>query len=484
MNAGQRLLWAAAVAVWAALLAWPFVRQGVLVADDVALLRAHLEPRQFFHPWGAALFRPVESVGSLLLNPDSRSAAPMILLHVPALVAVLAALRYTLARVTPLAQVALPVALLWLAANIATTVSLWQPDTLNQTWSAAAGLALLCLLHTGLVRARSGSLGIGHAVAVAGLSLVAVAAKELGYGWCLGGIGLVVTLLAMDRERPTATRLRDGLLLAGPVVVVAAGFALARLLTGGLADLVVAEPAYEPQVGANLVRNAVLTVAGLSSLGPTHTVTDGAAPLIVRLLPLAGSALTLLLIAWPFLARRMSPPLRPGLLAGFGLLALSGVVVAIPMDQISEHYVFGPNVITAGIVGVTVAHAVRGAPSRWLNATLLAAVLVGAIGLAARAWHFDVTWAHVRAMDAAVTAQLDTTDSDVRILVPEPYFDGRRHNVYILPPAAAYQLPTTTSFLNRREPERSVEIVPGPAVGPARPGDAVLDVQLRARPRW
>jgi hypothetical protein len=60
--------------MWAWVLLWPVVERAVLLADDVALLFAHLNPPEAFHPWDSWVYRPIEGLSSRLIDPVTRAS--------------------------------------------------------------------------------------------------------------------------------------------------------------------------------------------------------------------------------------------------------------------------------------------------------------------------------------------------------------------------------------------------------------------------
>ena len=139
-------LWAAALAAVAFLVIWPLVAGMVSCCDDVnysrvAQVRGTLGDN-FSYWWHAHVFRPADLFSICLVNAETLDARPALLLHLPALVAILGAMWVALKRLTPHHRLYFPLAVLLWCLHLATNVAFWQHDTIAQTWVAACGLWL------------------------------------------------------------------------------------------------------------------------------------------------------------------------------------------------------------------------------------------------------------------------------------------------------------------------------------------------------
>jgi hypothetical protein len=189
--------------------------------------------------WNSHFFRPLDHlIAPVLSDPRTRAAWPVVWLHWPGALVLLAGLRVALRRLVPNAPLAFSTALIVWCLHTATTLTMWQPDCIGQTWSAAAGVWLLLALATGIERARQGGSTLRTAALLVGISVVGVLTKETFYGWCFaGGVLLVVSFLRSSRQ--------DGSLRWGQWAPMALGslllptvFLLLRLLAGGFGDTV------------------------------------------------------------------------------------------------------------------------------------------------------------------------------------------------------------------------------------------------------
>ncbi len=461
------MLAAFAAVTWAWVLLWPFVEHAVLIADDVPLLFAYLDPPEAFHPWDSWVYRPIEGLSSYLIDPATRESSATVLLHLPWLVALAGALWWLLGKLGADRSVAFPVATLWLATSVGTTVSVWQPDTTGQTASGAVGAWLLIVTWQAMERARRGEDGWRWPALVSASdgcrTLHQGAVRRLGGRWRLRWRSACHLAWRLRSSRTATAR------LVLPLLVVPAVFVVLRYTTGGLA-LVTEEPAYSPRLGANIARNVVLGVASVTVTGPTHAVSAPRwFPRWQAAVAVASILVTIALMALPFLRDpRHAPPLAAWALVA--VLSAGGLLVALPLESMSEHYGFGPNLGVAALVGAATAHVwQRGRGRTALTALLLAALVAGAVGTVSRAAHFASSWQQASELNAAVLDALERHEGDVRLSLPAYTAEGPHYNVYILPPAELYNPRDSEYFLDRADLTRRIRIEVGSTAPDAIP---------------
>ena len=443
-----------AAVTWAWVLLWPVAENAVLLADDVALLFAHLDPPEAFHPWDSWVFRPIEGLSSHLIDPVTRASSATVLFHLPSLVALAGGLWWLLGRLGADRRLAFPVATLWLATSVGTTVSVWQPDTTGQTASGALGAWLLIVTWWAMERARRGEVAWRWLALVSALTVAGLFTRELFVGWAVAAAALAIGgHLAWRGSSRTATAL-----LVLPLLLLPAVFVVLRFTTGGMALVTDIEPAYSPRLGANIARNVILGIASVTATGPTHAVLAPGFPRWQAAVAVASILVTIALVALPWLRDpRHAPPLAAWALVA--VLSAGGLLVALPLESMSEHYGFGPNLGVAALVGAATAHVwQRGRGRAALTALLLAALVAGVVGTVSRAAHFASSWEQARELNTAVLDALGRSEGDVRLSLPECTAEGPRYNVYILPPAELYSAGQSEYFLDHADPTRRIRI--------------------------
>jgi hypothetical protein len=168
---------------------------------------------------------------------------------------------------------------------------------------------------------------------------------------------------------------------------------------------------------------------------------------------------------------RHAPPLAAWALVA--VLSAGGLLVALPLESMSEHYGFGPNVGVAALVGGATAYEWRRGRGRAaLTALLLAGLVAGVIGTVSRAAHFASSWQQARERNAAVLDALERHEGDVLLSLPACTAEGPRYNVYILPPAGLFSVEQSEYFLDRSDPTRRIRIEVGSTDPDAIPVDA------------
>jgi hypothetical protein len=345
-----------------------------------------------------------------------------------------------------------------MATSVGTTVSVWQPDTTGQTASGALGAWLLIVTWLAMERARRGEDGWRWPALVSALTVAGLFTRELFVGWAVAAAALAIGAHLAWRGRPSRTATAR---LVLPLILLPAVFVVLRLTTGGMALVTEIEPAYSPRLGANIARNVVLGVASVTATGPTHAVLTPGFPRWQAAVAVASILVTIALVALPWLRDpRHAPPLSAWSLVA--VLSAGGLLVALPLESMSEHYGFGPNLGVAALVGAATAYVwQRGRGRAILTALLLAGLVAGVVGTVSRAAHFASSWQQARELNTAVLDALERHEGDVLLSLPACTAEGPRYNVYILPPAELYSVGQSEYFLDHADPTRRIRIEVG-----------------------
>lgn len=487
-----RLVWFAVGLVGIFLLAWPQLSGAVLLSDDAQLLFAHLPEPLYYHGWNSptGFFRPIEIVSALLVNPDGRDARLSLLLHIPAIVAILAAMFVALRRVSSLWRVALPLAVLWWMFSVATPIALWQPDVISQSWSGAIGAWTALLAWIGIDQVRQGRLGRSHLMALVALCVAGVFTKEFYVGWATGTV--VMIGIAFVASSPEERRhVRQWLAMPLPLVAVAVAFVALRLGTGALVPSG-GSGRYDLGFGLNVVENVVISTAGLLAVGPSHLISVPDASLAARASAPIGALLTFIVLAAALSRLGLRRGVRWEIPVSGVMLAFAAVGPSLVTHHVSEYYLFGPNAIVACFVGFALATLLTS--PRWprpmaiaLGALAVVWAGIAVFGVYARAESIAVHWEQVRIIDEEVNEIISAAQaagaSDVTIYFPDELAEGARHGVFFSTPTHLYDLPLSTDFLSEYTGIPVELLVGEPPPGSASPG-VELDVSLPARRPW
>ena len=511
-------LWAAALAAVAFLVIWPLVAGMVSCCDDVnysrvAQVRGTLGDN-FSYWWHAHVFRPADLFSICLVNAETLDARPALLLHLPALVAILGAMWVALKRLTPHHRLYFPLAVLLWCLHLATNVAFWQHDTIAQTWVAACGLWLGLLVWEAIERAWAGkSLG-RQLVTILLICVLGVLSKEIFYSWIatMGALLLVTGMVALRRGQKQVLVPLGCILLV--VIVVPLCFVAVRWFAGGM-SMVTSERMgrYHMQFGLNVIRNAVMAALGYFLLAPIHVLRDPRAPLLLKLVPLLAIGLNFLLCAGPWFIlwrRHRDWPARPSgtTMAAIVLVTFFSVSATLPMGQISELYLLGPNVgavilLTISLAGwwhLLGAGSTERVSGRWnagrlvLVGAALVLIACGVYGVASRSYHFRVTWTYAAELNRVLLDHQRSLPADknrvINVYLPPACTEGLVHSQYVETPLDAlcagklYLKPIETWF-NRHDPLRRMRLVWGRQTAPLAPGDLVLDCAgLPHRQHW
>jgi len=496
-------LWSAACCSVLFLLLWPVFGGMASINDDMTYSRLiHLRENYAQNLavfWRHRFFRPIDILGGYLVDPTTLDARPALLLQLPALAAILAAMWAALRRLgggraSP--RRAFPIAVVYLAAHTATSNALWQHDTISQTWSAACGLWLGIVLWRAVENAIDGRPVLRQVVLLVLLGALGSLAKEVFYGWIAAAAVLLVltALAAAGRRNWRALPALAMLLLA--VAVVPAGFLFLRHSFGGLGELALGQPGrYRPQFGWNVIGNLVLGAAGYFSAAPVHVLRNPDAPPLLRIVPLLGIGFGCLvcIAPWALSWRRPEswpdrPPGKP--VTAVALFTFLGLSATLPTRRIAEVYLMGPNagaavLMALGAVGLwqlrlpkttwglsRFSRSENGAvplsplpsfPRAVIAIAMLLVFSIGVYGLLSRAVHARLTWCSVVKLNRALLERQESLPPDADRVVSIFVCDRRagrfRHCQYILPAVLAINAQTTQAWMNHRDPLRRVRVL-------------------------
>lgn len=501
MSAGRgasRAWWVVAALLAAAVAAWPWLGGMVAANDDLKFVRGAVTERGLWpaivESWRtASVFRPLDLAVGFACDPVTLAVGVTPVVQALGLALLLWSTSGLARRVAPAFPAAGPIAVILVLLSPGTTSGLWQVDAVSQTWSAALGAWAMSLVVDALGVGAAAGNGM-RLLALGGLFAVGCTVKESFYGWSAGiGAGALVALAARWFRGSLKTA---SLAVLVPVIAVPAIHLLLRVSTGALGAAAQSDPGarYKAEFGVNLLVNAGMAVAGSIANGPFHVVSDDAAPVAVRVLPLVSAlaALGAMAAAWLLAAlhRRDGGPAR--LSAGFAAAAvgIACLSVYLPMGSVSELYCFGANVPVA--IALAAALCALWSPQaederltgRW-TAAIAGAVLalVGLFGLAGRAYHHRVTWQYSTLANEAILAHVgrvppvDPASGRAAwvLYLPGPCILGRTYAQYVIPPAQAIGLEETVPWLFRRDPSRGMAFSVNPVGGAVPPSDLVLD---------
>lgn len=412
------------------LIGWPLLRPLVAATDDIALL---LFPQEFSSVydalranWAQPLFRPLAVLSSFLTDPATRECRPVFVLHCGFFgLAALAVDRIVASHMSRDGVIRALALLLWLL-HPSTSVALWQMDTLSQTASAAAGLWLV-VLALGSWRPKR------FVAAWIALTCLGLLTKETFLGWVFAAICWC---------RWDVLRSRDWRAGMGPLS--SALLALAYLACRAPVWSTTAwahDGGYTPHLGFTTIRNILLCVAGLFSVGPTHALFASPRWSMPWMVTVVGTASACLVYASYALNQHRS--------AGtWILLSLLALIPVLPMAHVSELYLFGPNAMFAvGLAGAFF-DAERRHPAS-ARSLLFVFTLAGLLGLVSRAYHFDLTWSYSR--ELALQVERIEAGSVVRgIRRPCLAVSGASYGAFVVTPISAVNTGVTSSLEGSR----------------------------------
>lgn len=508
----RRSSWIAVVIVLAFLVIWPIWSGIISCGEDVdysrgAALRGTL-CYNFVFEWGTSSFRPIDLLSGRLVNLKTLDARATIVLHLPAMAAILMAIWVAIKRLTPNYRSYFPVAALCWCLHTSTTCVLWQHDTIAQMWASACGLWLGLLVWEAIERAWAGKSIQRHAILLGLLCVLGVLTKEVFFGWVAAlDIFLVLTaIVAVQRRNWRVLSAITTIFLA--ITLIPLGFFALRWFGGGLSEFSRLGGRYKPQFGANLIYNVVLAVMGYFSMAPIHVLRDPAAPIFLRAAPILAIGLNILICIAPWFILRITHRDWPGRPRGqtvaiIAFLTFLGVCATLPIGRISEVYLLGPNagsaMLTAiGLIGwwqltrsvhkdyLTISSKIGRAMPIAAGVVLL---MIGMYGVASRAYHFQLTWSYARKLDQLLLDHQRSLPPDknrvITVFLPNALTTGLVHNQYVCPPGKSILLDCLEAWRNHSDPLRQMKLVSSDPIGPINPGDLVVDVnQFPPRRHW
>jgi hypothetical protein len=489
-----------ALAIVFATAVWSTASGFVAANDDVKWVRM---PSHDLGLWGAlhhawsteASFRPLEVVVGSLCDPVSLDCRAAIPVQAAGLALFLLGAILAARRAMPGHPWAMPIVVALLGISPAVTCSVWQMDTCSQTWSGALGLwgaLVACRVITAAGQATIDLAGLAWLLLI---FAVGVNIKETFYGWS-AGIGLAVLLSLVPLWKRGRRAVIVGALATLPTIVLPILHLGLRFQFGALGQRLGDDPEarYQVQMGSNVVINAAMSLGAIFGCGPFHLVEDDGASVWMRLLPfvtLLASGSVLLaaaLLAWMHRRRPEGIALpKLAFLSGASILSL---LVVLPMSSVSELYGMGAN--AGSLLAITAAAIFLwrlppvGERAFGRGLVLFLAVtssVVGTYGVITRAMHNRVTWACASAVNRQMLEHqrgLPPTPPGGRPEIAHVYFDPncrqvRTYSQYVIPPIQAINIWSTGEWMNRRYPDRPVEIrVTSPPWRPL-PRDLVID---------
>jgi len=485
-EAGSRPSWLL-VGSWvllAGICLFPYLAGVVAMNDEVALVY-HLNGATSLSGedigrwvWTYKFFRPLDQLlAPYLVDALSRDARIAMLLHLPGLLGLIVVASYWTLRLIPGEPLVVPAMLIALAMSTGTSLSLWQLDTSTQTWSAAVGIWQLGLVWLVAQERMSGAPGPSLWL-LAAVGLLGVLTKETFIGWAAVSVLLLLLCWLRSRKLPlqaSVLRWSQALLAAG---LIPGLFLMSRLLSTKLGEVAVhGEGHYGVHIGANLFKNAALSVLGFFPNGPTHTIFGlQSAPSWVRVMSPITLACCLSLILMPWLYSRLLkqeyPLSKRAAVYVAALLCFLASAVVWPTRQISEVNLFGPNLGGALLVALGVVDARRvlsaagssGAAVRVargiLWGTVAAALVLLSLGLVSRGRHMAVSWHWVVELKQSIrTHQLSLPEGkfDGGVFIPVScQGDGSGYSQIILSPERALRPARTLWWLNYENPGRRI----------------------------
>jgi hypothetical protein len=434
---------------------------------------AHQEPiaRQVVQAWtGSPSFRPLELLVAASCDERTLRAPLAVPLQALGLAGLCAAIVALSRRILPGRAWVAPLAILWIALSPGTSCSAWQIDTVSQTWSAALGLWAIEFAWRAFDATRLGESVLGPCMALAAIFASGVNAKETFYGWSAGiGLCLIATAVWLFiRDRRTGLRLSWTLL---PVVALPIAHLALRWMTGAMGRSLELkqENRYQLEFGMNMLLNAAQSVAGAVGTGPFHVLADDGAPIAFRVLPLLALVLeaSVLAIALEFVVLQRPRSERgvawPAVIACLvGLISLS---VTFPMGSVSELYGFGANACVALLLAAAITAICAEVRSAWVRGAaltlMIGAALIGTLGLAGRAAHFERTWRVTRSVNDQILAFMSRRPEAPKyfdapqstIYFPADCRPKRSHGSYIMPAAQAIDIINTVEWMKRLHPK-------------------------------
>jgi len=520
-------LWVLALALVGFLLAWPLLGGMVAANDDLKFLRGAAfqgNLRQDLREgWShATVWRPLEILAAQMCDAQSLECRAVMLIHGAGLLALLAGLAELRRRVLPQHPIALPMMIVALALSPATSVSLWQMDTSSQTWSAALGIWMGLTCWRAMLALRERRSILPHLLALTILTLLEVNVKETGYGWCAGvGVAIMLAVAARYQDAKAASRSLDTaaprdlrpLLLLVPVALLPAVLLVYRLKFAALGSALGAADApgaaasaerYHLSLGANVLNNAWLSLLGLFADGPSHLLTDDAAVMSLRVLPVLSLLASFVIIAAALalaVLHRVVPAAARGRALALAIVAgVLSISVTLPMGSVSELYGLGPNVASGLLIVVSLLGLWHppGEQERSLCRLIallggLALLVIGIEGVASRAYHFRLTWTYAREVNrmlldhqrALPSLSPGARSSPALIAFPPSCYTGHLYSSYVVAPMLAIGWEETESWMNRRDPQRPVMLAPVAAPVPTTARDLRIDCdRLPRRRHW
>jgi hypothetical protein len=447
----QPLLLVSCIALFAWLCWVPLSGGATVCVDDfIWVLMAHARPtfaQALVASWAEYMFfRPVDLLANWFVDPRTLGLQPIVPIQMIGLFALTGGVWRLIGIVCPKDELAKYLATLWLWLHPSTQLSIWSGGASSQTWSAAAGVWLICEV-TGVQQAALGCLPvIGRLFA---LSLLGIVFKESFAGWATAASVVVAVRACYPGVRASATTstIAPWAAAAAIVAIIApvGAWIAARSAASSFGSLVITHenPHYSFQGPVIIATNTATVLLGMFVQGPVHWARLLPAPWL--LLPFLGAGLTAAIALRGARKAQLLADMFLGInpLITCSMIGLIAVWPILVIKHVSELYLMGRNALIAMLCGIGASTIVQ--PQRvgasFASATALVLLgVIAVIGTASRAYHFGVTWTWASIMrDDAFAA----AESSRHICIDERLRQGPQHSKYIVAPATAAVLPST-----------------------------------------
>lgn len=475
---------AAAVAVL------PTVGAATVCVDDFVWIQiAHRSQSlwgSLVQAWPSHLFfRPIDVVANRLVDPQTLSFSPLIIVPMIGLATLSAGVIRLLAQCGGRSSGATVVALAWLWMHPSTQLAVWSAGCSSQTWCAAAGIWGMTTVLQLPSRNKGAVWGL------AALSACGVIAKELFIGWATALAVLAFLMAYRVASSPSKLfSLRRAFPPALALLTPPALWVIIRWATSILHDVTGSEAAglYAIHGPVTVLRNAAVAGLGMFVQGPVHWATLLRPPW--SFVPFAGAGISFVLagLGARGMSSRSEMPVAKHALAGCVGLGLLAVWPALAIEHVSELYLLGPNALVAVLVGLgveQVGRMGRGWQKACMQICVVALLGIAATGFVSRTRLFFTTWAYARHLRQETYRTLAAANwpDNAAILIPAELLAGPMHSKYCVPPAVAAALPQAWATMRLGDPSLpAVNFIDGrtpPIEWPA----SVLPLETHVPPR-
>ncbi len=506
------VLWTAAVVAVAALFLWPVFARMVSINDSVPNGRGQFVigslSENFVYWWSNhRQFRLIDILGGFLTDPVTLDARNSLLLHLPAIAAILIGMWVIIKRISTQNKLVYPIAVIWFITHTATSTTTWLHATLAQTWCAATGVWLGIFIWNASKDVLNGQSILKHIAVITLLCILGVFTKGSFYGWCAAGCAVVVLVSSYNWLNHSKDKAVTFLLLLLPLIIIPLSMIYLRSKTGGL-NLIASEGGrYQPAFGLNMVRNAAISGLGYFATGPVSIARSSNVSKILRLVPFIGILACAIVSSLPWLliaSKKYIWPHHPSgrMVIVIAIMSFLGISATIPMQHTSELYLMGPNIGAAILVGLGLTGLLKMRKSNNIKPgtciipvnialALIFALVISVIslfGFISRANNFRITWKYAKQLNNEILshlAQLPDKPDNIKIFLSNRCLQGQVHSQYVMPPAQALNTIMAEQWINHYQSKHKVQIVIGMPIKELSPCDLVINgADLPERPFW